>query len=66
MRPSRGRGETYKKWGVLKGLKTHFKEGDINKELIDKIVELSGKYCCWHQHFFIANLQVLLYQEIQI
>ena len=21
---------------------------------------------CWHQYFFIANLQVLLYPEIQI
>ena len=32
-------------------IETHFKEGDINEELIDKMVRLSRRYCCWHQHF---------------
>ena len=42
-----GRRMSLKKKVVLNYLKTHFKEGDINEGLINKVVQLSGKYCSW-------------------
>ena len=45
MRPSGGGVRSIKKGGLI-WVETHFKEGDINEELIDKMVQLLGKYYC--------------------
>ena len=46
-----GEAVRFKKKEAYNQFKTHFKEGDINEELIDKMVELSGKYCSFRQAF---------------
>ena len=37
-------------------MKTHFKEGDINEELIDKMVQLSGKYYSFGKLYYSFRL----------
>ena len=32
-------------------MKTYFKEGDINEELIGKTIQLSGEYCNFGKSF---------------
>ena len=33
---------------------------------IYKSYDTTTHHFCWHQHFFIENQQILLYQEIQV